>query len=379
VSGVVARRFKAGARSDSSLCHLAPQGSPDSPPDSATSQAQTEKSTDMDKKHLKALTRSVDRANARRGDGDTPLPLFIRVAESNIYSGKPLHKALLKEIIFMRMQAVIDGDLRIPDNTPYGNKAKDWEGWCYASQKYLARRVGAKDHTYVCTVLGEICEVGYLKPRKFRSPKTGQWHKHYWADEAFIDQKIQELGVIVDEESDDTRDDSGLGAIGINQTAYLDKPNSQLGITKQSVGNNPTDLLGLSKSTVGINQTKYASVVRSEYVPERSHTASLSSTPPSPSAPGHTNESTAAAAQLKEKAKSNPKGLELESKQKTESKAAPTPCSDCGGDPGSPSGHKWGCANHPAQVSERARVNGKYQSRSRVMDKVMQGFDVSEI
>src|ERR1017187_10851835 len=81
----------------------------------------------MTPKQLSSLDRSARRAVARRGDGDEKLSLYIRVAESAIYNGKPVLKALLKEVIFMRMRDLHENDLRIPKWTPWSKNYRKYE------------------------------------------------------------------------------------------------------------------------------------------------------------------------------------------------------------------------------------------------------------
>ena len=141
----------------------------------------------LSEKQLKSLVRACDRAKARNGNGDAKLGLYIRVAESRIYNGKPVLKALLKEVIYLRMTDLHENDTRIPNGTPW----KDYEGWCYAKQEYLANRVGCTP-TYPSKALCKIVEDRYLKSREYRG-KDGKKHKQYFPDEAFIDAKIAEF------------------------------------------------------------------------------------------------------------------------------------------------------------------------------------------
>jgi hypothetical protein len=223
-----------------------PGGSQDQP---ATESTATMALTD---KQLKSINTHCDRVVRRRDEGKDP-SLFIGVAESRIYDGKPLHKALLKEVIFMRMHDLHENDTRIPKNTPWSGNYKLNEGWCYASQGYLANRVGSKDPTYVCTVLGEIEKDGYLKSRSYKVPGAGfRRRKQYFALEEFIYQRIADLGMLEEEESDEKGSDKSDGAspLGNNQTPILDKPQPPIWI-------NPTTSLDKPKPPIGINQRKY--------------------------------------------------------------------------------------------------------------------------
>ncbi len=139
-----------------------------------------------------SFDRSVQRSVARNGnDGDEKLGLFIRVAQSRIYNGKPVYKALLKEVIFMRLHDIHECDVRIPKGTPWSKDYTKYEGWCYARQEYLAGRVGC-EYKYANQALLQIVEDGYLKTRKYKG-KDGAWHSQYFPDEFAIDSKIAEL------------------------------------------------------------------------------------------------------------------------------------------------------------------------------------------
>jgi hypothetical protein len=71
---------------------------------------------------------------AKNGNGDKESGLFIRIAESRIYEGEPVLKALLKEVCFMSTHDWHEGDNRIPRGSPY--TYKEYDGWCYGGQKY---------------------------------------------------------------------------------------------------------------------------------------------------------------------------------------------------------------------------------------------------
>lgn len=146
----------------------------------------------MNEQQRKSFDRSIQRAVARSGnDEDEKLSLFIRVAESAIYNGKPVYKALLKEVIFLRLHDLHEGDLRIPKGTPWSKDYTKYNGWCYARQEYLAGRVGC-EYKYANQALLQIVEDRYLKSRKYKG-KDGAWHRQYFPDESFIDAKIAEL------------------------------------------------------------------------------------------------------------------------------------------------------------------------------------------
>jgi hypothetical protein len=230
----------------------------------------------MTKEQLASLDRHAKRFVARHGYGDEPLPLYIRVAESRIYHGKPMHKALLKEVIFMRMRDLHENDTRIPKGTPWSKDYTKYEGWTYTSQKYLANRVGSKDQSYVGEVLRQIEEDGFLRSRSYPIKGKGfRRRKQYFALEEAIDAKIAELGVIEDEdESDDNPD--GSDHKGLTTTAIVVKPPSPQGLNHHDAVVKPLRPYGLNHKELG------SSVALSETV----DLVRSFSTPPAPSATG---------------------------------------------------------------------------------------------
>jgi hypothetical protein len=222
----------------------------------------------MTDKQRKSLDRHIDRVLARRGDGDKELSLYIRVAESRIYHGKPMHKALLKEVIFLRMLDLHEGDTRIPKGTPWSKNHLQYEGWTYASQEYLANRVGSKDPSYVGEVLRQMRDDGYIKIRFYRIPGRGsQKRNQYFADEAFINKRIIEFGLI--EESDDNSDGEEVPQ-WLNPPSAVVKPSRPQGLSHSRRG-------GLSDFPQGLNPKKEAL----EYASEGDVRGRSSSTPPS--------------------------------------------------------------------------------------------------
>jgi hypothetical protein len=206
----------------------------------------------MTDKQRKSLDRHIDRVLARRGDGDKELSLYIRVCESRIYEGKSLHKAVLTQIIFMRMTDLHEGDTRIPKGTPWSNDYRKNEGWAYMSQKYLANRVGSKDPTYINKVLKQIENDGFIKSRSYPIPGRGsQRRKQYFPLEANINAKIIELGLV---EDIDESDDNSVGgrAHGLNPTADRVIP-------IRPHGSDPTAHLGFTPFPHGLNPKKVAS------------------------------------------------------------------------------------------------------------------------
>lgn len=218
-----------------------------------------------------SLNRHVKRAVGRIHHGKDP-SLYIRLAESHIYHGKPLHKALLKEVVFMRLTDLHEGDTRIPKNTPWSGDYRKYEGWTYASQKYLANRVGSKDPSYVGEVLREIEADGFLRSRSYSiSGRGSQRRKQYFPLEADINAKIIELGMLP-EEDDEAGTDNSDGEVspqGLSHPVAVVIPSRPQGL-------NPPDRSGLTAFPQGLNPKKEAL----EYASEEGVRGRLLSPPP---------------------------------------------------------------------------------------------------
>lgn len=274
--------------------------------------------TKLTERQLASIKRNAQRAVGRRGDGDEKLGLFIRVAESRIYNGKPVYKALLKEVIYLRMTDLHEGDLRIPKGTPWSKDYTKYEGWCYAKQEYLANRVGCK-HKYANRVLMRITKDGYLKTRKYKG-RDGAWHKQYFPDESFIDSKIRELEESADR-SDDKSDDttlsplSGVASRHKGDSPVVIKTNSLSPLTHEPIALKATKDVSGSSFEIGLSSTTLRQ-------------------PPSGLLNGVTPSN-------QEKANSTPQGFGAGEAKKEKTKAKPIPqpgydyCQDCGStDPG---------------------------------------------
>ena len=218
-------------------------------------------------KQHKSLDKHIDRILARQGREGHELSLFIRLAESRVYHGKPLHKALLKEVVFMRLTDLHESDTRIPKNTPWSGDYRKYEGWCYASQKYLANRVGSKDPSYCGEVLREIEADGFLRSRSYPKPGRGaERKKQYYPLDAAINAKIIELGVI-ENESDDNSDGEETPQ-GLNHSVAVVIPSRPQGL------NDPARS-GLFGKAQGLNPKEEAL----EYAPEVGELGRLLSPP----------------------------------------------------------------------------------------------------
>ena len=62
---------------------------------------------------------------------------FIRIGTSDLYDWEPVRRAVLREIAFLQQN---DEKKKTPEDSPF---AGDYVGWCWASQRYIAGRVGS--------------------------------------------------------------------------------------------------------------------------------------------------------------------------------------------------------------------------------------------
>jgi len=85
---------------------------------------------------------------------------FIRIGTSDLYDWEPVRRAVLREIAFLQQN---DEDKKTPEDSPF---AGDYVGWCWASQRYIAARVGnSEDYIHECVKLFE--KDGVIKVREW--------------------------------------------------------------------------------------------------------------------------------------------------------------------------------------------------------------------
>ena len=135
----------------------------------------------LTKEQLKTIERRAERARARRGDEDAaPLPLFIRIGESDLYDWDIMTRAVFKEVAYMQARE----ELPEQDRPPY-SPFTTYKGWCYAKQRYLAERVGTHEDT-AQKALDRMERDGVLKVRRYKD-KYGRKHCEYQIIESVVD------------------------------------------------------------------------------------------------------------------------------------------------------------------------------------------------
>jgi hypothetical protein len=103
---------------------------------------------------------------------------FIRLGQSDLYDWQPVRRALLREIAFLQVN---DEQTKVPKHSPFKGR---YAGWCYASQRYLAARVGTdEDYVYQCVKTFE--KDGVLETRSWTDP-MGYPHKEYHVREDVV-------------------------------------------------------------------------------------------------------------------------------------------------------------------------------------------------
>jgi hypothetical protein len=103
---------------------------------------------------------------------------FIRVGQSDLYDYEPVRRAVLKEIAFMQVH---DEKTKIPKNTPFKGQ---YEGWCYASQRFLANRAGTTEG-YVRNCVKLMEDDGVITTRLWHDP-MGYPHQEYHVQEEVV-------------------------------------------------------------------------------------------------------------------------------------------------------------------------------------------------
>lgn len=103
---------------------------------------------------------------------------FIRVSTSDLYDFNVGRRAVLKEIAFLQVN---DEKAHTPPDSPF---AEDYVGWCWASQKYLAARVGCSER-WVRDSVNLFEKDGVMETREWRDD-NGYPHKEYHIKEDVV-------------------------------------------------------------------------------------------------------------------------------------------------------------------------------------------------
>src|ERR1039458_1830682 len=123
----------------------------------------------MDKARRKELV-----AQLRKSRNREVMSEFIRIGTSDLYDYQKA-RATLREIAFLQVN---DEKAYTPPDSPF---AGDYVGWCYASQLYIAERVGYDENTVWRHIqMFEADRV--IKTREWRD-NDGHDHKEYHVDE----------------------------------------------------------------------------------------------------------------------------------------------------------------------------------------------------
>jgi hypothetical protein len=103
---------------------------------------------------------------------------FIRIGQSDLYDYEPVRRALLKEIAFLQVH---DEQTKIPKHSPFKGQ---YEGWCYASQRFLANRVGSTEG-YVRNCIALMEKDGVIVTRLWHDP-LGYPHQEMHVEEEVV-------------------------------------------------------------------------------------------------------------------------------------------------------------------------------------------------
>jgi hypothetical protein len=114
----------------------------------------------------------------RKGKARKVTSQYIRIGESDLYDYEPVRRAILKEIAFMQVN---DEQTQIPKDSPFKGR---YEGWCYASERRLANRVGTTEG-YVRECVRLMEKDGVIETREWRDPR-GFPHQEYHVVEEVV-------------------------------------------------------------------------------------------------------------------------------------------------------------------------------------------------
>ena len=116
--------------------------------------------------------RRIRRAKNREATSE-----YIRIGQSDLYDWEPVRRAVLKEIAFLQVN---DAKTRKPEDSPFD----DYVGWCYASQKFLACRVGCLED-YVQKATDVFERDGVIETRSW-TDSHGYPHTEYHVREDVV-------------------------------------------------------------------------------------------------------------------------------------------------------------------------------------------------
>lgn len=120
----------------------------------------------MTKEETKALVERVRKAKNREVMSE-----FIRLGQSDLYDWQETRRAVLKEIAFLQVN---DEQTKVPERSPFKGQ---YTGWCYASQKFIACRVGCSDR-WVRNCVKVFEKDGVIETRTW-ADHLGYPHKEY--------------------------------------------------------------------------------------------------------------------------------------------------------------------------------------------------------
>jgi hypothetical protein len=122
----------------------------------------------------------------RKGLNREVLSEYIRIGQSDLYDYEPVRRAVLKEIAFMQ---VLDEETKIPKDSPFKGQ---YEGWCYASQRFLANRVGTTEG-YVRNSVALMEKDGVIETRLWKD-HLGYPHQEYHVVEEVVTEHQRDEG-----------------------------------------------------------------------------------------------------------------------------------------------------------------------------------------
>src|SRR5579863_5915601 len=113
---------------------------------------------------------------------------FIRIGQSDLYDWQETRRAVLKEIAFLQVN---DEKTKVPDHSPFKGR---YTGWCYASQKFIACRVGCSER-WVRDCVKVFEKDGVIETRTW-TDHLGYPHKEYHVIEDVVTARQRPKGYL---------------------------------------------------------------------------------------------------------------------------------------------------------------------------------------
>jgi hypothetical protein len=149
---------------------------------------------------------------------------FIRIGTSDLYDYDVNRRAVLREIAFLQQN---NESKKTPEDSPF---AHDYVGWCWASQRYIAARVGTVDD-YVSDCVKLFEKDGVIRVREWND-SFGYPHSEYQIISEAVEARQRPVGWIKEKRKrprrgGNTTANKGSFKLGNKAAARKTQPSSQ--------------------------------------------------------------------------------------------------------------------------------------------------------